>query len=170
MANKRYKWYVTKSVYVGITTFFSWQKKKEQEITRSRMWTRIFRVKWCTIGMHNGTNCPWNKFLRRRFIRKESSSTVTINLLAQNFWSNYFFYIRYHPGGSTKHLPRSKAKRPKEESSPSGATTPKKGETRLVGKIRTDLLACPLTPTPQPIFLPPALVKQKCVDLEKWHE
>ena len=53
MANKRYKWYVTKSVYVAITTFFSWQKKKEQEITRSRMWTRIFRVKWCTIGMHN---------------------------------------------------------------------------------------------------------------------
>ena len=37
-----------------------------------------------------------------------------------------------------------------EESSPSDVLTPKKKKTRLAGKMRTYLWACPLTPTPQP--------------------
>ena len=37
-----------------------------------------------------------------------------------------FFYICYHAGGSTKHLPRPELKRRKEESSPSDALAPKK--------------------------------------------
>lgn len=53
MANKRSKWYATKSVYVAITVFFFWKKKREQEIIRLRMWTCIFRVKWYTVGKHN---------------------------------------------------------------------------------------------------------------------
>ena len=46
----------------------SWQKKKkEQEIFHSRRWACIFRVKWCTVGMHNAmtrsgleTNSSWD--------------------------------------------------------------------------------------------------------------
>ena len=58
--------------------------------------------------------------------------------------------ICYHAGGSTKHLRRSKAERRDEESSPSDALTPKRRKTRLAGKMRTYLWACPLTATPQP--------------------
>ena len=28
-------------------------EKREQEICRSRLWTCIFRVRWCTVGMHS---------------------------------------------------------------------------------------------------------------------
>ena len=70
---------------------------------------------------------------------KGISSTVTMNLLAQNCWSNYFFYICYRAGGSTKHLRRSKVKRRDEESPPCDTSTPKKGKTRLAGKMRTYL-------------------------------
>ena len=66
------------------------------------------------------------------------------------FWSIYFFYICYHAGGSIKHFRRPKVKRRDEESSPSDALTPKKRKTRLAGKMRTYLWACPLTATPQP--------------------
>ena len=59
-----------------------------------------------------------------------------MNLLAQNFWSNYFFYICCRAGGSTKHLRRSKVKRRKEESSPCDASAPKKGKTRVAGKTK----------------------------------
>lgn len=42
IANRRCKWQVTKSVY---DNFSSWQKKKKQEIFRSRRWACIFHVK-----------------------------------------------------------------------------------------------------------------------------
>ena len=64
------------------------------------------------------------------------------------FWSNFFFYICYHGGGSTKHFRRPKVKRRDEESSPSDALTPKIKKTRLTGKMRTYLWACPLIPGP----------------------
>ena len=100
------------------------------------------------------------KFLRRRFMRKGNSSIATMNLLARKIWSNFFyFYICYHVGGSTKHLPRPEVKRREEESSPKDALTPKEGKTRFSGKMRTYLWACPVTPTPQ-LHLPfPCLCK-----------
>ena len=52
-----------------------------------------------------------------------------------------FFYICYHAGGSTKHLPRPEVKRRKEESSPNDALTPKKGKTCLADKVRVYLPA-----------------------------
>ena len=61
-----------------------------------------------------------------------------------------FFNICYRAGGSTKHLRRSKAERRGEESSPSEALTPKRRKSRLAGKMRTYLWACPLNPTPHP--------------------
>ena len=69
----------------------------------------------------------WHELSLKQIPRKGISSTVTMTLLAQNFWSNYFFYICCHAGGSTKHL---------EESSPCDASAPKKGKTRVAGKIR----------------------------------
>ena len=53
IANQRYKWYVTKSVYVAMTVFLTGWKKKAQDIFCSHMWARIFRVKRCTVGMCN---------------------------------------------------------------------------------------------------------------------
>ena len=84
-----------------------------------------------------------------------------MNLLAQKIWSNDFFKICYHAGGSTEHLPRPKMKRRNEESPPSDTSTPKKRKTRLDGEIMTYLLPCPLnlTPPPNPIFFPLAFVK-----------
>ena len=72
------------------------------------------------------------------------------------------FNICYHAGGSTKHLRPPKVERRNEESSPSDALTPKKRKTRLAGKMRTYLWACPVNPPPTPpylIFLFPAFVK-----------
>ena len=60
-----------------------------------------------------------------------------MNLLAQKIWSNDFFKICYHAGGSTDHLPRPKMKRRNEESPPSDTSTPKKRKTRLDGEIMT---------------------------------
>ena len=106
----------------------------------------------------NGTKWPWKKFLRRRFTRKGKSSIATTNLLAQKIWSNDFFKICYHAGGSTEHFPRPKMKRRNEESPPSDTSTPKKRKPRLAGEIRTYLLTCPLTLTPpQPHLLSPCL-------------
>ena len=48
-----------------------------------------------------------------------------------------------------------------EESSPSDVLTPKKKKTRLAGKMRTYLWACPLTPTPQPHLPSPCFCKIK---------
>ena len=50
-----------------------------------------------------------------------------------------FFYICYHAGGSTEHLPRPEVKCPKEESSSNDALTPKKGKTGLAGRMRVYL-------------------------------
>ena len=99
------------------------------------------------------------KFLRRRFTRKGKSSIATMNLLAQKIWSNDFFKICYHAGGSTEHLPRPKKRRRDEESPPSDTSTSKKRKTRLDGEIMTYILTCPLTLTPPPIFFPLAFVK-----------
>ena len=72
-----------------------------------------------------------------------------------------FFHVCYHVGGSTKHLRRLKVKRRDEESSPSDALTPKKRKTRLAGKMRTYLWACPLTATSQPHLPFPCFCKIK---------
>ena len=97
----------------------------------------------------------------RRFIKKRKSSIATVNLLAQKIWYNDFFYICYHAGGSTKHLPRPKVKRRDEESSPCDALTPNKRKSGFAVKMRTYLWACPLTPTPQPHLPSPCLCKIK---------
>ena len=81
------------------------------------------------------------------------------NLEAQKIPSNDFFYICYHAGGSTEHLPRPKVKRRAKESSLGDALTPKKRKTGFAGKMRTCLWACPLTPTPQPHLPSPCLCK-----------
>ena len=64
-----------------------------------------------------------------------------MNLLAQKIWSNYyyFFYLCCHAGVSTKRRP--KVKRRNEDSSPSDASTPKKGKTGFAGKMKTYLWA-----------------------------
>ena len=73
-------------------------------------------------------------------MRKGNSSIATMNLFARKIWSNFFcFYICYHAGGSTKHLPRPEVKRRKEESSSDDALTPKKGKTCLAGRMRVYL-------------------------------
>ena len=110
--------------------------------------------------MHD-TKWPWNKFLMRRFTRKVKSSIAKMNLLSSKIWSNNFFHVCYHAGGSTKHLRRLKVKRRDEESSPSDALTPKKRKTRLAGKKRTNLWACSITPTPQAHLPAPCLCKIK---------
>ena len=71
----------------------------------------------------------------------------------------FSFYICYHAGGSTKHLPRPEVERHKEESSPMDLT-PKKGKTRFAGKIRTYLWACLVTPTHPP---PPTNLSLPCL-------
>ena len=53
IANKRYKWCVTKSDYVAMTVFLTGRKKQKEVICCSRMWAWNFRVKRCIIGMHN---------------------------------------------------------------------------------------------------------------------
>ena len=124
----------------------------------------IFRVKWYTVRIHDAMARSGleKKFLRRRFTRKGKSSIATTNLLAQKIWSNDFFKICYHAGGSTEHLPRPKMKRRNEESPPSDTSTPKKRKPRLAGEIMTYLLTCPLTLTPpQPHLLSPCLCKIK---------
>ena len=52
-------------------------------------------------------------------------------------------------------------KRRDEESSPSDALTPKRRKTRLAGKMRTYLWACPFTFTPQPHLPFPCFCKIK---------
>ena len=80
--------------------------------------------------------------------------------LAQNFWSNYFFYICCHAGGSTKHLRRSKVKRRKEESSPWPQLQRKE---KLVWRVKQRYIYSRTVnfhlPPPNPIFLPPAFAK-----------
>ena len=53
IANWRYKWFVTKSVFLAMAIFLTGWKKRKQDIFCSRMWMCIFRAKWCTVGMHN---------------------------------------------------------------------------------------------------------------------
>ena len=55
------------------------------------------------------------------------------------FWSDFFFTICYHAGGSTKHLRWPKVKRRDEESSPSDALISEKRKYRSAGKMRTYL-------------------------------
>ena len=54
IANKRYKWCVTKSVYVVMTVFLTGgKKKKKKDLFCSCMWAWNFRVKRYIIGIHN---------------------------------------------------------------------------------------------------------------------
>ena len=64
------------------------------------------------------------------------NESVGSNIL---LWSNYFLFICYHAGRSTKHLRRPKVKRRDEESSLSDPLTPKKGKTCLAGRMRVYL-------------------------------
>ena len=85
-----------------------------------------------------------------------------MNLLAQIICSELMiFYLCYHPGGSTKHLRPPKVEGRNENSSPRDVLTPKKKKTRLAGKMRIYLWACPLTPTPQPHLPFPRFCKIK---------
>ena len=127
------------------------------------MWACIFCVKWYTLGMHNAltrsgleTNSSWDV----------SRGKEKVPLLQWVCWVQksgpiVFFHVCYHAGGSTKHLRRLKVKRRDEESSPSDALTPKKRKTRLAGKMRTYLWACPLTATSQPHLPFPCFCKIK---------
>ena len=92
-----------------------------------------------------------------------------MSLLAQIMCSGLIilFTICYHAGGSTKHLRWPKVKRRDEESSPSDALTPKKRKTRLAGKMRTNLWACPITPTLQTHLTSPCLCKIKIGESSK---
>ena len=93
---------------------------------------------------------PRDEDLEWLFIRKKlhcyNESVGSNNM----FWSNYFFYICFHAGGFTKHFRWPEVKLRDEESSPSDALTSKKQKTRLTGKARTYLWACPLPPPPPP--------------------
>ena len=92
-----------------------------------------------------------------------------MSLLAQIMCSGliFFFTICYHAGGSTKHLRWPKVKRRDEESSPSDALISKKRKTRFAGKMRTNLWACPITPTPQTHLTSPCLCKIKMRESSK---
>ena len=130
----------------GDDSFSYWLKKKKKKKKKKR------KTIHCRDAQCNGTNWPGNKFLRRRFIRNGKSSVATMNVLAQIICSDLFFFFC------------------DEESSPSDAFTPKKRKTRLAGKMRTYLWACPLTPTPQPHLPFPTFVKYTCIDPLKWQE
>ena len=128
------------------------------------MWACIFRVKWCTVGIHNA--------MTRSGLETNSSGDVSwgkekapllqwIRCLKKSGLIFFFFYICYHAGGSTKHLPRSEVKRRKEESSLSDVLTPKKGKTRFAGNMRTYLWVCLSTPSPHPHLPSPCLCKIK---------
>ena len=103
-------------------------------------------------------------------MRKGKWSIATLNLLAKNNWCDeFFFYICYNAGGSTKHSRRSKVKRRDEEWSSSDASTPKKR-----GKMRTYLWACPVNPhppTPSSFPLPHGVFRSRrwaCIFRLKW--
>ena len=146
----------------GDHNFSFWQKKKKQEIFRSRRWACIFRVKWYTVGMHNA--------MTRSDPETNSSGDVSrgkekVPLLQWICWVQksgliFFFHVCYHAGGSTKHLGRPEVRRHHEESSPSDLT-PEKRKTCLAGKTKTYLWAWPLTPTPRPHISSPCLCKIK---------
>ena len=91
IANWRYKWFVTKSVYLAKAIFLTGWKKRKQDIFCSRIWMCIFRAKWCTVFF-------WNKIHQKRFIRGGISSIATHQLFhcpsvgSNNMLcSNYFF-------------------------------------------------------------------------------
>ena len=147
----------------GDDNFSSWQKKKEQEqIFRSRIWACIFHVKWCTVGCI----IQWYEVASKpNSLGDVSRGKEIAPLLPWICWLEksdlifFYFYICYHAGGSTKHLPRPEVKRRKEESSPKDALTQKKGKTHFAGKMRTYLWRARWPPPPSPTFLPPAFVK-----------
>ena len=92
IANKRYRWYVTKSVYVAMTIFLPGKKKKR---TRNLPFTYMgvhISCKMMHSRMHNTTARGGleTKFIRKCFMRKGNSSITTMNLLARKIWSNLF--------------------------------------------------------------------------------
>ena len=140
--------------------FFLAKKKKEQEIFRSRIWACIFHVKWCTVGCI----IQWHEVASKpNSLGDVSRGKEIATLLPWICWLEksdlifFYFYICYHAGGSTKHLPRPEVKRRKEESSPKDALTQKKGKTHFAGKMRTYLWRARWPPPPSPTFLPQPL-------------
>ena len=99
IANQRYKWYVTKSVYVAMTVFLTGWKKKAEDIFCPRMWAWIFRVKRCTVGMRNGMAQIGLKTKSQGDVLLEKEKALLLQLIWMNesvgsnnmFWSYYFF-------------------------------------------------------------------------------
>ena len=105
---------------------------------------------WCLYVFSQASSSQRRRF-RVAFHQEKAPLLQWICWLKNNmFWSNNFFCICYHAGGSTKQFRRPKVKRCDEASSPSDALTPKERKTRLAGKMRTYLWVCLLTPTPHP--------------------
>ena len=144
----------------GDDNFSSWQNKRINKSSVRVCGLSFFCVKWCTVQMHNA--------MTQSGLETNSSGDVSVGkekapllqwICRLKNSGLMIFYICYHAGGSTEHFPRPKVKLLKEESSPSDASTPKKRKTGFAGKMRTYIWACPLTPTPNFIFLPLAFVK-----------
>ena len=149
---------------------FTWRWQFFLLVGKKENKTSSVRVCGCAFFVLNdaqlGCIMQWHQLAlkqihQKRIIREGISSIATYQLFhcpsvgSNNMLSsNYFFYICYHAGGSTKHLPRPKVKRRDEESSLNDASTPKKR-----GKMRTYLWACPSIPTPQPHHPSPCLYK-----------
>ena len=125
--------------------------------SRKMSWIDALRIpaiipSWCfavmSLCFFVNQGVPSDEDLEWLFIRKKlhcCNESVGSNNM---FWSSYCFYICYHAGCSTKHFGWPKVNRRDEESSPSDVLILKKRKTRLAGKMRTYLWACPLTPTP----------------------
>lgn len=97
-------WMVGRQVRLrGDHNFSSWEKKKEQEIFRSRRWACIFRPKWCTVGIHNAmartgleTNssgdacCLW---YRISLSADENMKTNSGNKCISEKWKTYALFV-----------------------------------------------------------------------------
>ena len=79
------------------------RKKKNQKIFRSRRWACIFRLKWCTVGIHNAmartgleTNssgdacCLW---YRISLSADENMKTNSGNKCISEKWKTYAFFV-----------------------------------------------------------------------------
>ena len=123
--------------------------------------SHLYAFLWCLYVFSQARNSQRRRF-RVAFHQEKAPLLRWICGLKNNmFWSNSFFLICYHAGGSTKHFRWPKMKRRDEESSPSDVLTPKERKTRLAGKMRTYLWACPLTPIPQPHLPSPCFCEIK---------
>ena len=87
----------------GDENFSYWPKKKEQDIFCSRMWACIFRLKWCTVGIHNAmartgleTNssgdacCLWYRISLSADENMKTNSGI--KYISEN-WKTYAFFV-----------------------------------------------------------------------------